>query len=72
MTAIAPRIAHAATERPRIPVPVPVPVQHGIAEAPASPWRAPLFYLSFLAGLVLLMAVAMLLIWRMVTGVRLG
>jgi len=70
MTAIAPRIAHAATERPRITVPV--PVQHGIAEAPASPWRAPLFYLSFLAGLVLLVAVAMLLIWRMVTRVRLG
>ena len=68
MTAIAPRIAHAITERPRIPA----PVQHGIAEAPASPWRAPLFYLSFLAGLVLLMAVAMLLIWRMVTGMRLG
>ena len=68
MTAIAPRIAHAATERSRIPV----PVQHRIAEAPASPWRAPLFYLSFLAGLVLLVAVAMLLIWRMVTGMRLG
>jgi hypothetical protein len=68
MTAIAPRIAYAATERPRITV----PVQHRIVEAPASPWRAPLFYLSFLAGLVLLVAVAMLLIWRMVTRVRLG
>lgn len=68
MTAIAPRIAHAVTERPRIPA----PVQHRVAESPTSPWRAPLFYLSFLAGLVLLVAVAMLLIWRMVTGVRLG
>ena len=36
----------------------------------ASPWRAPLFYLSFVAGAVLLVAVGIILLWRLIAGLR--
>ncbi|MEG3160816.1 hypothetical protein U1763_09910 [Sphingomonas sp. LB2R24] len=38
----------------------------------ASPWRAPLFYLSFVAAALLLVAVAIILAWRMISGLRRG
>lgn len=37
-----------------------------------SPWRAPLFYLSFVAAALLLVAVGIILAWRLLSGVRRG
>lgn len=35
-------------------------------EAAASPWHAPCFYLAFLAGAVLMLAVGVIVAWRMI------
>ena len=73
MTAIAPRIASLATEPARAPLPaaqIVMPAEDRVADAPKSPWRAPLFYLAFLASALLLVAVAVILLWRVVTGTR--
>ena len=76
MTAIAPQlfIAHGT---PRFVTPIVRATrseQDDLLDLPqtvaASPWRAPLFYLSFVAGAVLLVAIAIVLTWRMVTGLR--
>ncbi|MBC3942218.1 hypothetical protein [Sphingomonas albertensis] len=43
-----------------------------IPEATASPWRAPLFYLSFVAAALLLIAVGFILMWRIMLRSRRG
>ena len=43
-----------------------------IPEAMPSPWRAPLFYLSFVAGALLLIAVGFILMWRIMLRSRQG
>ncbi|WP_332799336.1 hypothetical protein [Sphingomonas sp. PB2P12] len=37
---------------------------------PETPWRAPMFYLAAIAGVVLLIAVGIVLLWRVVTRSR--
>lgn len=71
MTAIAPHPFGIAEEQPRFAA---SPTRLASAEldrpngvipgAVASPWRAPLFYLSFLAAVLLLVAVGVILMWR--------
>lgn len=73
MTAIAPHMASIATDSARVPPPpaqIVMPAEGRAADASASPWRAPLFYLAFLAGVLLLVAVAVILLWRIITGTR--
>ena len=76
MTAIAPP-GFIADDTPRFVAPATRPTrieQDRILDVPqivaASPWRAPLFYLSFVAGALLLVAVGIILAWRMVAGSR--
>ncbi|MES2422439.1 MAG: hypothetical protein V4595_14245 [Pseudomonadota bacterium] len=76
MTAIAPP-AFIADDAPRLVAPTvramrieqdsALDVPHTLA---ASPWRAPLFYLSFVAGALLLVAVGIILAWRLISGFR--
>ena len=76
MTAIAPQ-AFIVDDTPRFVAPTARASgieQERVLDRPqtlaASPWRAPLFYLSFVAGALLLVAVAIILAWRLVTEFR--
>ncbi|MBD8618452.1 hypothetical protein IFT67_05915 [Sphingomonas sp. CFBP 13728] len=41
------------------------PLEMARSETVASPWREPLFYLSFVAGVLLLIAIGVILGWRL-------
>lgn len=79
MTAIAPHPFGITEDQPRFGTPLTRTASGDldrptgpIPEATASPWRAPLFYLSFVAAALLLIAVGFILMWRIVLRSRQG
>jgi len=79
MTAIAPHPFGITEDQPRFGTTMPRaasgdldPPTGPIPEATASPWRAPLFYLSFVAGALLIIAVGFILMWRLMLRSRRG
>ena len=79
MTAIAPHPFGITEDQPRFGTPLARAASGDldrptgpIPEATASPWRAPLFYLSFVAAALLLIAVGFILMWRIMLRSRRG